>query len=235
MQSIFRGGVRPSNAELWQRCLALFCRPINEIQHAFDIPQHIAIPNSKNAITTLVQPRGASFVAEHPAFFAVLATVQFDDEFCRRTIEIHDIGTDRLLSAKTQLAKALRSQMRPQFSFDIGGVTAQRRREALLQRSPAFGRFYFGMHRRTPPRNLQTQISTLPQGEGESRLFYPPLEGHRTNSERSGEFSGRDTAVSTHPCFQSYFFTATRQIEFPVSSATSNAPSGATTTPTGRP
>ncbi len=55
----------------------------------------------------------------------MLTTIEFDDQFLGRTVEVYDIWPDRLLPSKAQVRESPAPQIRPQFAFVIGHFPPQ--------------------------------------------------------------------------------------------------------------
>ncbi len=67
----------------------------NCLKDALGIREDIIVPKSHNTVTTAHEPVLASRI-----LVRMLAPIDFDDELYLGTVEIHDIGTHRLLTAK---------------------------------------------------------------------------------------------------------------------------------------
>ncbi len=67
----------------------------NCLKDALGIREDLIVPKSHNTVTTTHEPALA-----RRALVRMLAAIDFDDELCLGTVEIHDIETHRLLTAK---------------------------------------------------------------------------------------------------------------------------------------
>ena len=55
----------------------------------------------------------------------MLRTVDFDDQFCARRIEIDDVGTDGFLAVELDIGQLLATNVGPQTLFGIGLTRAE--------------------------------------------------------------------------------------------------------------
>jgi hypothetical protein len=74
----------------------------NGIDYELRFFENIPIRKTQNAITALHETLCSRFIVLRVAIFAVLIAVQFDDELCRRAIEVDDVRTDWLLASEPQ-------------------------------------------------------------------------------------------------------------------------------------
>jgi len=103
----------------------LFDRYPDGLKHAFRILEHIDIPEPQDAITSLHQPLRSAFIVRDLFLLGVLAAIQFDNEICRRTKEIGIVRPDRMLTSKSNAAKAFVADEIPQPAFGLGLVCAE--------------------------------------------------------------------------------------------------------------
>jgi hypothetical protein len=129
--------------------------------HDFDIPE------AQDVIAARLEKAGAVVVMADGFIRAVLAAVEFDNQFGGRAEEIDDVGTDGVLAAEAQIAKLARAQRGPENAFGVGGGGAQGSGEVALEVAAA-GEVGFGLWQWTPPRTRFAR-STLPQGEGKNQ------------------------------------------------------------------
>jgi hypothetical protein len=64
------------------------------------VREHVRIGEPKYAIALPHQPLRARFVVKHRAICSVLVAVKLNDQLRGRTVEIDNIGTNRLLPSK---------------------------------------------------------------------------------------------------------------------------------------
>jgi hypothetical protein len=67
----------------------------------------------------------------------MLAAIQFDDQFRRRTKEIYDVRTNGLLAAESQSGKLFATQNGPENSFGVRRIGTQRFRQRMFMNSSA--------------------------------------------------------------------------------------------------
>jgi hypothetical protein len=95
----------------------------NLLDNFLFVSKHVSVPKAHHAIALLLQPPRAPLVVQSQSIEAVLFAVKLHDQSCGRTIEVYDIGSDRVLPAKAH-AEALSVQQLPKFSFCIRRTTA---------------------------------------------------------------------------------------------------------------
>ena len=98
-----------------------FDRQTDGLQHAVEIIKHFVVPKPDDAIAITRYLRVASGVRLHP--FATLSAIKFDHELSRRTGEVGDTSSDRVLPAKLPGHDPL-AQRPPQYSFDVSSISA---------------------------------------------------------------------------------------------------------------
>jgi uncharacterized protein YpmS len=75
---------------------------LNFLKHAFDIPKHVIVPESQNAITVRLQcPRSLRICNSARS---MLTTVDLDNEMRGVTCEVDDVLLDPNLPAECELA-----------------------------------------------------------------------------------------------------------------------------------
>src|SRR5208282_931649 len=84
------------------------------LPNAFDVSQHVVIPETEHAIAMFDQPLITARVA---SALCVLAAVHLDDEPLLPTNEIDDVRTDRLLTHELESAKRTRTKITPELAF----------------------------------------------------------------------------------------------------------------------
>jgi hypothetical protein len=82
--------------------------------HALFVLQNVIVPEAQDAKTL---PLEIGIAATIVRVFAVLATIDFDDQSLSQTYEIDDVMIDRQVSFELISGKTLRSQDLPQASF----------------------------------------------------------------------------------------------------------------------
>jgi hypothetical protein len=98
------------------------------------ILQHVVVPEPENS-PSLPPEIGVSLLI---ATVGVLSAIRFDDEFCLKAGEIHDVWWDRMLSPKTA-PEPIVTKFSPQRAFRRGHVptqtlTARRQRRSSAHR-----------------------------------------------------------------------------------------------------
>jgi hypothetical protein len=117
-------GARLRNRRGFGRCVeALFAvadrllgRRENYIPNAFDISQHLVIPETQHAIMMLGEPSIPHGVASAPG---MLAAIDLDDEPLLAADKIDDVPADRLLTDEFVPAQRSRTKVSPKLS--LGG------------------------------------------------------------------------------------------------------------------
>lgn len=91
-------------------------------QYAFQIAQHLVVPEPHHAKALRLQPRRSGCIA----FGRVLPTVYLDDQSRLEADEIGDIVSKRHLSAEFRSLQLARAQRLPQTTFRIGAAMPHR-------------------------------------------------------------------------------------------------------------
>jgi len=94
-------------------------------QNTIKVGQHIIVPKPDDAISVTCKFDGASIILRDP--FAMLTTVEFDDQFTCWTSKVGEAPSDRMLSmlsAKLPGHKVL-AQSSPKYLFDIRGLFSE--------------------------------------------------------------------------------------------------------------
>jgi hypothetical protein len=55
----------------------------------------------------------------------MLTAIQFNDEFCARAVEIHDVGTDCLLPAKAKTGELFAPKQCPELALCLRNVSSE--------------------------------------------------------------------------------------------------------------
>lgn len=94
----------------------------DRLDNAFDVRQHIIVPEAQNTITLPEQESGSPFI-----FCAVrmLATIDFDNQPCQPAAKIRDIRADRVLAAKMLMLQLMVPQPGPQLLFSFRHIAPQ--------------------------------------------------------------------------------------------------------------
>jgi hypothetical protein len=95
------------------------------IEHCLMFSQEIRVGKAKHAITTRRQPLISVRIVHNISWFPVLASVELDDEFRSRTVEVNDVGTNRMLASKPETCDLLASKKYPKLSLCIRGTGAK--------------------------------------------------------------------------------------------------------------
>ncbi|SMX59039.1 conserved protein of unknown function [Bradyrhizobium sp. ORS 285] len=95
---------------------------------AFNVAKHVVVPESKNAITSSFDLLGASSVFFFPPI--MLATIDFDYQFCFATDEVDDEGTNLRLTTEVRAGQLeVVAKMLPEDSLGVSGLGAHTLRE----------------------------------------------------------------------------------------------------------
>jgi hypothetical protein len=98
---------------------------VNQFHHAREILPDVVIPETEHAVALAFEPLRSHPVADFRLAFAMLRTVDFDDETARRTGKVDDIISDGHLAAEMSAARPKPLQMAPQQSFGVGRILTQ--------------------------------------------------------------------------------------------------------------
>ena len=74
-------------------------------EHAVEVVEDVVVPEAKDTVTVSCELVSAAVIGIF--IDRVLATVEFNDEFCLRTGEVDDAVADRVLAAKFPCGEAL--------------------------------------------------------------------------------------------------------------------------------
>jgi hypothetical protein len=97
----------------------------DDLSDAGTIGHYIHIAESKNPESRCAQKRISTLIAHKPCRLVVLTAVDFDDEPCRVTDEIGDVGTDRHLPAEGCAVQPMGAENAPDDALGLGRVLAQ--------------------------------------------------------------------------------------------------------------
>jgi hypothetical protein len=89
----------------------------NGFEHALNIIQHVVVPEANDVIPALFQhsrPLGIQLSS-----FAMLATIELDDQFSFERNEVDDISSERDLSFEFDATKLARAKSGPQKLFGL--------------------------------------------------------------------------------------------------------------------
>ena len=87
---------------------------VNSLEHRVQIARDLRIPETDDAISFPFEPKLPCTVTFGGFVAAVVSAVKFDDQVRGRTEEIHDIRTDRRLTAKVRAGDGKFAQGTPQ-------------------------------------------------------------------------------------------------------------------------
>jgi hypothetical protein len=99
-----------------------FERAAHRLQHVIETLENLVVPEPDDAIAVVRQLGAPSLVGRHP--LGMLPAVEFDDELARRTGEIGNAPTDRMLPSEFPRHDAF-AQRPPEDAFDIRRLTAE--------------------------------------------------------------------------------------------------------------
>jgi hypothetical protein len=88
----------------------------DDVVDAFDIAEHLVVPESQDAKTLALQPRRSRIVLDNPT--VMLPAIDLDNE---APIE----ADDRHLSAETMTVDLFEAKLRPEALFSLGGIAPQ--------------------------------------------------------------------------------------------------------------
>ena len=91
--------------------------------NAFEVASHFVVPKSNDVEALAIQPRRSAVITR--AFDIVLAAVDFDNEPCRQTYEIHDVNAQGKLPPETDAMYSLEAKVAPQKAFRLGGIRSE--------------------------------------------------------------------------------------------------------------
>jgi len=96
---------------------------IDRAKHFLHTLKHLAVPESKHAISLRIEKRGAGFIFTRS--LKMLRAIEFDDDPPFRRAEVSEVRPNRELTAKLGVAHLTASQMLPQDSFSVGLFATQ--------------------------------------------------------------------------------------------------------------
>jgi hypothetical protein len=99
-------------------------RGVNNFHYAFDVLADIIIPDAKDSVTFSFKPSRPLLVAPSIFLFAVLRTIDFNDEASGGAGKIDDEFSDWHLAAKVSTAHFKLAQTTPEIQFSIGRILA---------------------------------------------------------------------------------------------------------------
>ncbi len=91
--------------------------------------QNIVIPKSQHVHSKLAELQSSSLVIVRLIGIIMLPAIQLNRQSTSRTIKIHDVSADAMLSAKSVACQALESKQLPKFFFRVGWLLAHRTSE----------------------------------------------------------------------------------------------------------
>ncbi len=125
---------------------------IYNLHHAIDVLANIVVPKSKDTIALRLKPFRSDMVAPAARIFAMLRSVNFNDEPGSWAGEVDDKFADRHLAAEVSAVGLHLAKMAPELRFSIrrvcaqasGGITFElsdcvRIRHSVHPTPPAFG------------------------------------------------------------------------------------------------
>lgn len=90
---------------------------VNHIDYAFNVLQHVVVPEAQYLPSLLLKPCCSYFVILQ--LFGVLATVNFDDQLCFKTGEVQYEISKGMLPPKFHVENLLHPETTPQMSLGI--------------------------------------------------------------------------------------------------------------------
>ena len=82
-------------------------------QYACEIAKHIIVPKTHDPVALIPQPGAPFLVTPLRLYFTVMTSVDLNDHSPFQAYEVHDIGTDRMLTAKPVAGDLLVSNVSP--------------------------------------------------------------------------------------------------------------------------
>jgi hypothetical protein len=104
----------------------VFERAAHRLQHVIEMLENLVVPESDDAVATARELGAPSLVRGHP--LGMLPAVEFDDELARRTGEIGNPPTNRMLPAEFPRHDAL-AQRPPEDALDIRRLAPEASRD----------------------------------------------------------------------------------------------------------
>ncbi len=95
----------------------------NDFIDAFDIAEHLIIPEPQHAKILTFQPCGSRTVLVGSV--GMLTAIDLDDEPPGEADKVDDIRSNRYLAAKAMAADLFESELRPKASFGLGWIAPQ--------------------------------------------------------------------------------------------------------------
>jgi hypothetical protein len=96
---------------------------LDVLQHTIDVLTHVIVPESNDPIAR--GPKPCRPYRIFVSLFRMLATIQFDDELCRRAEKVHDVRTNWRLASKLESVDLLKAQVPPQQLLNISRTGAE--------------------------------------------------------------------------------------------------------------
>ncbi|MBB3343786.1 hypothetical protein FHW73_001652 [Luteimonas sp. RC10] len=106
----------------------------NRFEHRLGTLEDVVIPEAQDPEALLIQPRVANCVFRR---IGVLAAVRLDDQACTEMHEVHDVRTDRLLTAELLSIESVGAEMTPKHVLGFGHVSTQLSGKRALIHAPS--------------------------------------------------------------------------------------------------
>jgi hypothetical protein len=95
------------------------------IEHGIEMFDQFVVSKALDAESIASKKIRALFVSGHVRCSAVLASVEFNDEFRLEANEVYNIRADRLLPPELRFCKSAVAKRLPQLAFDVGLIATQ--------------------------------------------------------------------------------------------------------------
>jgi len=98
--------------------------PADSLFHRFQLRQDLVIPESNYSVPGVLKPRGPFGVLLN--LHSMLSSVHFDDHLSLQAHEVHNVRSDRMLSAELAPLYLAQPYLPPQGAFSICWTLPQR-------------------------------------------------------------------------------------------------------------
>jgi hypothetical protein len=99
-------------------------RDVNLLQDAFHVFNEVAVPESQNPISFVLQPLRPPLIARFDRFVPMLRAIELDDEVCRHAGKIGHVRANGYLPSEVTAKHRQSAKLPPKASFGIGRVCA---------------------------------------------------------------------------------------------------------------
>ena len=96
-----------------------------KLENAVHVGHDVVVADANHAEPLALKPGGPPCVAFCGSLFAVVATVEFQDQLFPKTHEVHDIGANRVLSPESDAQAAQAPEVNPESGFRVSLATAK--------------------------------------------------------------------------------------------------------------